>query len=67
MLMIEITQDDPHPAATSAPRNDLPACLLSCGIPPELIVTALQKLPTLKTLRLCKPSPDDEWEIRESA
>jgi hypothetical protein len=65
MLMIEITEGELNPAATSAPRNDLSRCLLSCGIPPALIVTALQKLLTRKTLRLCKPSPDDAWEIQE--
>lgn len=66
MLMIEITQDDPNPAALSAHTDDLPACLSAYGIPQALIVTALQQLSTLKTLRLCKPSPDDEWEIQDS-
>jgi hypothetical protein len=65
MLMIEITEDDPNPAVLSAHTDDVPACLASYGIPQALILAALQKLPTLKTLRLCKPSPDDEWEIQE--
>ncbi len=67
MLMIEITQDDHHPAATSAARNDLPSCLLACGIPQALVLTALQRLPTITTLRFCKPSPEAEWEIQDSA
>jgi len=66
MLIIEITQDDPNPTVPSAHRNDLPSCLAAYGIPHELILTALQKLPTLKTLRLCKASQYEEWEIQES-
>jgi hypothetical protein len=67
VLIIEITEAHPDPAANDAHRKDLPACLAAYGIPQALILTALQKLPALKTLRLCKSSPSDEWEIQASA
>ena len=57
MLIIEITETNPHPAAPAAYKNDLPRYLAAYGIPQDLILTALQKRLTLNTLRLCKPSP----------
>jgi hypothetical protein len=67
MLMMEITEDDPRPAALATLTDDVPACLAAYGIPHAVILAVLQKLPTRKTLRLCKPSPYDEWEIQDSA
>ena len=64
MLSIRITEDDPASLTAEAGTDGLPAFLTHCGVPHEVIHEALTRLPQLKTLLLCKPSEDEEWEIR---
>jgi len=66
MLIIRITEDESTSLTEKSDTDGLPVFLAHCGIPHKVIHEALSHLPQLKTLLLCKPSEDEEWEIRKS-
>jgi hypothetical protein len=69
MLTIRITATDPAAGAAGGPGspNGLADCLAHYGVPLDVMQTALAALSHVKTLRLCKPSEEEAWEIQESA
>ena len=69
MLRIVITADgrDPREDVPAAHAEGLPEMLAQYGVPPTVIQHALTLLAQRTTLRLCKPSDQDEWEIQEGA
>jgi hypothetical protein len=69
MLTIHITETDPAADAADNPGspNGLADCLAQYGVPPDVIHTALAALSRVKTLRLCKPSEEEAWEVHASA
>ena len=65
MLIIRITENDLGVSAgEDNAGSGLYDYLRQQGVPPALIEQALDMLPQLTTLTLCKPSWDVEWEIR---
>jgi hypothetical protein len=66
MLIIRITEDESTSVPANSDTDGLPVFLGHCGVPHTVIHAALAHLPQLKTLLLCKPSEEAEWEIQES-
>jgi hypothetical protein len=69
MLTIHITEANPTAVAADDPgsRSGLADCLAHYGVPPDVIQTALAALSHVKTLRLCKPSEEEAWEVQARA
>ena len=67
MLTIHIseTETPSHAAAGTARTDGLAACLAQYGVSPGVIQDALNALPQLKRLILCKPTEADVWQIAE--
>jgi len=64
MLTIRITEEEACAVTDNAAPDGFPAFLTHWGIPPQVIHAVLRHLPQRKTLLLCQPSEDAEWEIR---
>src|SRR6266571_603744 len=64
MLTIRITEEEACSWTDTADPDGLPVFLMHWGIPPQVIHDVLRHLPQRTTLLLCKPSEEEEWEIR---
>jgi hypothetical protein len=67
MLTIHIAESETPPQTATAPKSpdSLATCLAQYGVPPGVIQDALNALPQLKRLILCKPTEAAAWQIAE--